>query len=123
MEKKSQNTRCIQKENGQSGIIDEEYAKIGGNDFRTTITKLKAQKVDAVFLDMVGDDPLNFVVQSKQLGFKPTIISYNGLTDAFANEKDKSLLEGIVIINWEITSPAFEVNVQSRIQCRADKSC
>jgi branched-chain amino acid transport system substrate-binding protein len=99
---------ALQKENGKSGIIDEEYAKIGGNDFRTTIAKLKSQNVDTVFLDMVGDDPLNFLVQAKQLGFKPTIISYNGLTDAFTNEKDKSLLEGVVIINWEITSPAFE---------------
>ncbi len=98
---------AVVKENGQSGIVDEEYTQIGGNDFRTMIVKLKSQKVDAVFLDMVGDDPLNFLVQSKQLGFKPTIISYNGITDAFANEKDKSLLEGVVVLNWEIPSPAF----------------
>lgn len=100
---------AVMKENGQLGIVDEEYAKIGGNDFRTTIAKLKSQKVDAVFLDMVGDDPLNFLVQSKQLGFKPTIISYNGITDAFANEKDKSLLENVVVINWEVPSLAFSV--------------
>jgi branched-chain amino acid transport system substrate-binding protein len=97
----------VMKENGQTGIIDEEYATIGGNDFRTTITKLKSQKVEAVFLDMVGDDPKNFLVQAKQLGFKPIIISYNGISDAFANEKDKSLLEGVVILNWEVNSQEF----------------
>jgi ABC-type branched-subunit amino acid transport system substrate-binding protein len=91
----------------QSGIVNEEYTKIGGNDFRTMIIKLKSQKVDTVFLDMVGDDPLNFLVQSKQLSFKPKFISYNGITDAFANEKDKSLLEGVVVLNWEVSSPAF----------------
>ncbi len=90
-----------------AGIVNEEYTKIGGNDFRTTIAKLKSQKVDAVFLDMVGDDPLNFLVQSKQLSFKPTFISYNGITDAFASEKDRTLLEGVVVLNWEVSSPEF----------------
>ncbi len=91
----------------QSDLVNEEYTKIGGNDFRTLIIKLKSQKVDAVFLDMVGDDPLNFLVQSKQLSFKPKFISYNGITDAFANEKDKSLLEGVVVLNWEVSSAKF----------------
>lgn len=117
---------AVQKENGQTGIVNEEYLKIGGNDFRTTIAKLKAQNVDAVFLDMVADDPLNFIVQSKQLGFKPIFISYNGLTDAFANEKDKSLLEGVVILNWEISSPEFSTLYKNEYHAEpakaADKS-
>ena len=97
----------VMKENGSNGIVDEGYAKIGDNDFRTIITKLKSQKVEAVFLDMVGNDPINFLSQSKELGFNPKIISYNGVTDSFAQEKDKSLLNGIIVLNWEISSPEF----------------
>jgi len=85
-------------------IVNEEYGQIGNNDFRTTIIKLKAQGVDAVFLDMVGDDPVNFVKQSRQLGFNPKMISYNGVADSF---EDKSLLEGMVVLNWEVPSKKF----------------
>ncbi|MBI5126494.1 MAG: ABC transporter substrate-binding protein [Candidatus Taylorbacteria bacterium] len=97
----------VMKSLGYAGIVNEEYTQIGNNDFKTTIAKLKSQKVDAVFLDMVGNDPVNFLVQSKQLGFTPKIISYNGLTDSFVDEKDKSILEGVAIINWEVSSPEF----------------
>ncbi len=97
----------IMKENGQSGIINEEYAAIGDNNFRTTIAKLKAQNVEAVFMDMVGNDPLNFLVQSKQLGFAPKFISYNAILDSLTGDADKSLLEGVTILNWEVNTPAF----------------
>lgn len=97
----------VMKDNGQGGIVNEQYAKIGDNNFRTTIAKLKAQNVEAVFMDMVGNDPVNFLVQSKQLGFTPKFISYNGVTDSFVNEKDKSLLENVTILNWEVSSPEF----------------
>ena len=113
---------AVAKESGMSGIVDSEYAQIGGNDFRTIIAKLKAEKVDAVFLDMVGDDPLNFLVQSKQLGFKPTFISYNGVTDAFANQTDKSLLEGVIVLNWEVASPTFAALYKSAYNSEATKS-
>ena len=98
---------AVAKENGLSGIIDESYGQIGTNDFKTTIAKLKQQGVDTVFLDMVGNDPVNFLKRSKELGFTPKIISYNGITDSFVNETDKSLLEGVVILNWEINSAEF----------------
>jgi ABC-type branched-subunit amino acid transport system substrate-binding protein len=68
---------------------------------------LKNEGVDAVFLDMVGNDPLNFLTQAKQLGFTPTIMTYNGAIDAFANEKDKSPLNNVIFLNWEITTPQF----------------
>ena len=97
----------VMKDLGKGGIVDEPYAQIGNNDFKTTIITLKKQRVDAVFLDMVGNDPLNFLRQAKQLGFAPTIMSYNGALDAFANETDKSLLNNVVILNWEITTPEF----------------
>ncbi len=97
----------VMKENGHTGIVNEEYAKIGDNNFRTTIAKLKAKNVEAVFLDMVGNDPVNFLIQSKQLGFAPKFISYNGVEDSFAQESDKSLLENVVILNWEVSSSEF----------------
>lgn len=97
----------VMKQNGQEGIVDEQYTEIGNNNFRTIITKLKSQKVEAVFLDMVGNDPVNFLSQAKQLGFKAKFISYNGVTDSFAQETDKSLLEGVTILNWEVSSPTF----------------
>jgi branched-chain amino acid transport system substrate-binding protein len=93
---------------GMSKIVDESYSSIGNNDFKTTIIKLKSQKVDAVFLDMVANDPINFLRQAKQLDYSPTIITYNGTLDAFAGESDKSLLEGVVILNWEVTSKEFD---------------
>lgn len=92
---------------GRSGIINEPYGQIGNNDFKTTIIKLKNQHVDGVFLDMVANDPLIFLKQAKQLGFNPVIMTYNGALDAFANEADKSPLNGAVILNWEVTTKAF----------------
>jgi branched-chain amino acid transport system substrate-binding protein len=97
----------VSTELGKGNIVDESYTEIGNNDFKTTIAKLKAQNVDGVFLDMVGNDPLNFLTRAQELGFNPTIITYNGTLDSFVNEKDKSLLENVVILNWEVTSSQF----------------
>ena len=97
----------VMKDLGRGDVVDSSYAKIGDNDWKTTIIKLKNQGVDAVFLDMVGNDPLIFLKQAKQLGFTPTIMSYNGTLDAFVHESDKSLLNNVVILNWEITTPKF----------------
>ncbi len=98
----------VMKELGYEGVIDEPYAQIGGNDFKTTIIKLKSKGVDTVFLDMFGNDAINFLSRSKELGFSPKIVTYNGALDAFAAEKDKSLLNGVIILNWEINSKAFD---------------
>ncbi|MEI8328362.1 MAG: ABC transporter substrate-binding protein [Candidatus Taylorbacteria bacterium] len=97
----------VMKDIGRGGIIDTPYNQIGNNDFKTIIIKLKSQGVDGVFLDMVANDPLIFLTQAKQLGFMPTVITYNGALDAFANETDKSPLDNAVILNWEITTPQF----------------
>ena len=97
----------VQKELGKSGIVDESYNQIGNNDFRTTIAKLKSQGVDTVFLDMVAGDPVNFLSRAKEMNFHPTFISYNGIIDSFAQETDKSLLENVIVLNWEVSSPAF----------------
>ncbi len=97
----------VMKNLGRGGIVDNPYPQIGDNDWKTTIIKLKSEDVDAVFLDMVGNDPLVFLQQAKELDFSPTVITYNGIQDAFADQSDKSLLNGVVVLNWEVTSPQF----------------
>lgn len=107
---------------GIGKIVDESYSSIGNNDFKTTIIKLKNQKVDAVFLDMVANDPINFLRQAKQLDYSPTIITYNGIIDSFAMESDKSLLEGVVILNWEVASNEFNKLFAATYNMSATKS-
>ena len=97
----------VMKDLGRGEIVDEAYTEIGNNDFKTTIMKLKQANVDTVFLDMLANDPVNFLKRAKELGFNPTIITYNGALDSFANETDKSPLENAVILNWEVTSTQF----------------
>jgi len=105
----------IMAELNREPIVDEAYTTIGNNDFRTTILKLKQQKVDVVFLDMVDIDPVNFLARSRDLDYHPQVISYYGIVDSFsAPDKDKSLLEGVVILNWESSSARFSALYQKR---------
>ncbi len=98
----------VSQELARGPIVDEAYYQIGGNDFKTTILKLKAAGVDTVFLDMVDVDPVNFMTRANDLGFKPTIISYHSIVDSFAaSDKDKALIEGAVILDWEFSPAGF----------------
>ncbi len=107
---------------GRGPIIDTPYPQIGNNDWKTTILKLKGEGADGVFIDMVGNDPAVFLKQAKELGYAPTIITYNGVSDAFANQTDKSLLNGVVLLNWEITTPEFASLYQSKYGVPPTKS-
>jgi hypothetical protein len=91
---------------GKGNIIDEPYTGFGTNDYRTTIAKLKQAKADTVFLDMVDIDTVTFLTQAKSLNFSPKFITYVGSYDAFKDD-NKSLLEGIVVLNWESSAPEF----------------
>jgi branched-chain amino acid transport system substrate-binding protein len=91
---------------GKGSIIDEPYTGFGTNDYRTTIAKLKQAKADTVFLDMVDIDTVTFLTQAKSLNFSPKFITYVGSYDAFKDD-NKSLLEGIVVLNWESSAPEF----------------
>ncbi len=91
---------------GKGPMLEEAYGQIGGNDFKTTILKLKQEHVDTVFLDMVDVDTVNFLKRSKELGFTPKFMTYVGSYDAFTDE-NKSLLEGITVLDWEFSKPAF----------------
>ena len=91
---------------GKGQIIDEPYAGFGTNDYRTTIAKLKEAKADTVFLDMVDVDTVTFLTQAKALGFAPKFITYVGAYDAFT-PANSSLLENIIVLNWQTSTPDF----------------
>lgn len=96
----------ISNELGKGKIVDESYQSLGNNDFKTTISKLKSAGVDLVFIDMFGNDTKSFLTRSKEQGYRPVIITYNGALDGVENTN--GILEDIVVLNWEISSPAFE---------------
>jgi branched-chain amino acid transport system substrate-binding protein len=113
----------VMAEMGKGPIIDESYNQIGGNDFKTTILKLKGRGVDTVFLDMVDVDPVNFLSRSRELGFSPNVISYEAIRDSFASvDADRSLLEGVVILNWEYGPEDFVKKYQERYEIDPVKS-
>lgn len=100
---------AINQKLGKPEVTNESYKQIGNNDFRTIILKLKQAGVDAVFLDMVTIDPVTFMNQSKQLGYKPQVITYDSVKDSLAIEgTDKSLFDGVVVLNWNMTPESFD---------------
>ncbi len=89
-------------------VLDETYTAIGTNDFRTTILKLKQAGVDTVFLDTLDIDALSFLKRSRELGFKPTVISHTLIIDALAKtDIDKTLLENVIVLNWDLATSDF----------------
>jgi branched-chain amino acid transport system substrate-binding protein len=108
---------------GQEEVIDEPYNEMGSNDFRTTVLKLKQAGVDTVFLDALDVDTLNFLKRSKELGFNPQVITHVLIVDALSNaDVDKSLLEGVVVLNWEVTSADFAKKFESKYGVKPTKS-
>ncbi|MFA5023186.1 MAG: ABC transporter substrate-binding protein, partial [Candidatus Paceibacterota bacterium] len=106
-----------------SKVVDETYAQMGAGDFRTDILKLKQAKVDAVFLDMLDIDALSFIKQAKELNYQPKIITHTLILDALKNAKiDRKLLEGIVVVNWEIDSPQFAQLFKAKYNIDSAKS-
>lgn len=107
---------------GKPKPIEEAYTKIGGNDFRTTVLKLKNVGVDTVFFDMLGEDTVNFLKRSNELGFKPTMLTYIGSMESFDQEKDKSLIENVAVVNWEVSSSEFNALYEKEYGKPAGKS-
>ena len=96
-------------------VVDEAYQQIGGNDFKTTILKLRQEQVDTVFLDMVDVDPITFLKQAKELGYKPKIITYNAILDSFAGAKaDTNLMEGVAVLDWQFSDPVFSTAYKAK---------
>ena len=112
----------VLKEISKSGIIDESYTEIGTNDFKTTVAKLKSEGVDTVFIDMLGNDPVNFLKRSREQNWKPNVLTYVGTLDAFEAVGDKSPMEGVIMVNWEIASSNFNEMFQKEYGRPALKS-
>ncbi len=106
---------------GKGPIINESYSQIGNNDFKTLISKLKDQNVDTLFIDMVDIDTVNFLKRAKELEFTPKIMTYVGSYDAFTDE-NKYLLEGITVLDWESSKPAFNDRYQKMYGTLPSKS-
>lgn len=112
----------IMTDHGKPKPTEEVYTKIGGNDYRTTILKLKNAGVDTIFFDMLGEDTVNFLKNLKALDYHPTLLTYAGSMEAFNTEQDKSLIEGVAAVNWEMSSPAFNAMYQQEFGKPAGKS-
>lgn len=100
----------ISVELGHGPIMTETYQSIGGNDYRTTIAKLKDQGIDGVYLDMIGSDTVTFLRQAKEMKFTPKIFTHLGAVEDFVinGDLDKSLLENVIVLDWEVSSPEFD---------------
>ena len=108
---------------GKSEVIDEKYANLGGNDFSTTVAKLKQAGVDTVFLDMLDSDINNFLLRSKQQGFTPKVISHTLAKDALANPNiETSLFGGVIVLDWEVSGPEFNQRFQEKYGVLPEKS-
>lgn len=109
---------------GKQAIFEETYKEIGSNDFRTVILKLKKEKVDLLFLDMIGQDTLTFLTQARQLGYMPKLFTYTEALATMHTVKgvDKSLYEGIVVVNWDVATEAFSKVFEARYQTKPVKS-
>lgn len=113
----------MQKELGKKPIISETYKQIGNNDFKTQILKLKQAKVDLVFLDMIGPDPVTFVQQARALGFTPRYLTHIGIQDALSIQGvEPTLFDGFIVLNWNYSPASFNDKFQKVYGIAADKS-
>jgi branched-chain amino acid transport system substrate-binding protein len=108
-------------------LITETYPEIGNSSFRTPIVKLKEKNPDAIFLDMLDFDISRYLVEAKNLGFTPQLFAYTTLRDVLdKGETDPALLEGAIMLDWEIPSDdftkRFEAKYSEKPRRGADKS-
>lgn len=96
-------------------LVTEVYTEIGNTDFRTPILKLKEKGIDTVFLDTLDMDTISFIKTANEFDFKPKYITYTTLRDAFANKDvDTKILNGVVMLDWEVPSDEFVEKFQNR---------
>ena len=94
---------------GLYGSFDKSFTALGGKttneqfptsntDFRSTLTKIKAQKPDALFIDTQTPAAADRILkQMSELGWKPQIfVSDVTMGDPDTLSKDKALLEGAI---------------------------
>ena len=72
---------------------------------------------------MLDVDPVNFLQRSKELSYHPQILSYNAIADSFQNKDvDKTLLNGAILLNWEVNTPEFIKLYQAKYSSLPAKS-
>ena len=79
---------------GMKVVADESYSK-GSPDYRSTLSKIKAQNPDVVFMVSYVADAILLMRQSREIGLQPKVFLGAGAgftTDQFAREKDISSL-------------------------------
>ena len=77
---------------GMKVVADESYSK-GSPDYRSTLSKIKAQNPDVVFMVSYVADAILLMRQSREIGLQPKVFLGAGAgftTDQFAREKDIS---------------------------------
>lgn len=107
---------------GKPPIVDETYAEIGNNDFRTQILKLKSAGVDLVFLDMVVNDPEQFMKQAREQGYSPKIITHAGIKQSLATAPDPSQFNGVVVLDWNVSPESFVEKFTNKYGVAPDNS-
>ena len=104
----------IAQDKGLPLLSVQSYEKIGAGDFRTQILKLKQDKVDVLFLDMLTPDVVVFKKQAAELGYTPQVISYS-LYDAIALDENKTRYENDLWLDWQDTvSIEFKAKFEDR---------
>lgn len=82
-------------------VLDETYPQIGGNDFLTTVLKVKKSGAEAVFIDMVGADIAGFIKRARENEMKIQIIGHGGILDAATTPSfERELLTGVVYFDY-----------------------
>lgn len=93
---------------GKNPLVVDTYGAIGSSDFRTNILKIRDQKPDAVFLDMLDFDIVKYLDNAEALNFKTQLIGYTTVRDVIQNPKtDKKPLEGAIVLDWEVPSEEY----------------
>ena len=84
-------------------IVEEVYQNLGTTEWPSYILRLKQQDVDLVFADMLQDDFIRFVNDSKRLGFRPKFVTHNDIRNALARKDiNMSILDDVIVLNWDV---------------------
>lgn len=103
----------IGEKNGKEGVIEETYNSFGISDWTPYILKMKKNGVDLVFADMLGTDYLNFVIQARRLGLTAQLVTHMDVREGLKDTaKDISVLEGTVVLNWDVLGNDAEFNTK-----------
>ncbi len=107
---------------GLKVVADEAYQK-GAPDYRSTLTKIKAQNPDLVFMVSYVADAILLMRQSREVGLKPQAFLGGGAgfdTAQFQSEKDISNLV-FTVTQWTPESSKAATEFEQRYKARFGK--